>query len=88
VKPYPSLRLARCIQEGPVGGGPQIPLYEIELRYPEREAVVLSEVPLEQGKTVQLAGRTWYVFDALPPDAEHDRTRFLCRLQDERLARR
>jgi hypothetical protein len=50
--------------------------------------VVLSEVPLEPGKTVQLAGRTWYVFDALEPDAEHARRRFLCRLEDERLAGR
>jgi hypothetical protein len=72
----------------PVSGGPQIPLYKIELRYPEREAVVLSEVPLEPGKTVQLAGRTWYVFDALAPDDEHERTRFLCRLEERRLAGR
>jgi hypothetical protein len=72
----------------PVSGGPQIPLYEIELRYPERETVVLSEVPLETGKTVELAGRTWYVFDALSPDAEHERTRLLCRLEDQRLAGR
>jgi hypothetical protein len=71
-----------------VRGGPQIPLYEIELRYPEREALVLSEIPLEPGKTVQLAGRTWYVFDAVPPRDDGDHTRFLCRLEDERLAGR
>jgi hypothetical protein len=71
-----------------VGGGAPIPLYEIELRYPDRDALVLSEIPLEPGKTVQLAGRTWYVFDALEPYPDRERVRFLCRLTDERLASR
>jgi hypothetical protein len=62
-----------------------IPLYEIELRYPDKDAVVLSEIPLETGKTVELAGRTWYVFDALEPYPDRDRVRFLCRLTDEQL---
>jgi hypothetical protein len=65
-----------------------IPLYEIELRYPDKDAVVLSEIPLETGKTVELAGRTWYVFDALEPYPDRDRVRFLCRLVDERLTGR
>jgi hypothetical protein len=68
--------------ESPSAEVPQIPLYEIELRYPERETLVLSEVPLEPGKTVQLAGRTWYVSAALEPDEEHDHVRFLCRLEE------
>jgi hypothetical protein len=35
---------------------------------------------------VQLAGRTWFVFDALAPGEGHEHIRFLCRLEDERLA--
>jgi hypothetical protein len=50
--------------------------------------VVLSEVPLERGKTVELAGRRWHVFDAVAPDAEHEHMRFLCRLAGDRLAGR
>jgi hypothetical protein len=49
---------------------------------------VLSEIPLEPGKTVELAGRTWYVFDALEPYPDRARVRFLCRLTEERLAAR
>ncbi len=48
----------------------------------------MSEVPLEPGKMVELAGRTWYVFDSLEPYTHSARVRFLCRLADEPLAGR
>jgi hypothetical protein len=44
---------------------------------------VLSEIPLETGKTVELAGRTWFVFDSLAPYTDRERIRFVCRLTDE-----
>jgi hypothetical protein len=72
------------LQHG-AGGGAQIPLYEIELRYPDRDALVLSEIPLEPGKTVELAGRTWFVFDSLAPYTDRNRIRFVCRLTDEQV---
>ncbi|MGH3135181.1 MAG: hypothetical protein ACRDPV_01640 [Gaiellaceae bacterium] len=61
-----------------------MPLYEIVLRYPEREKVVLSEIPLQTGKTVEIAGRHWLVFDSLAPSSEGNRVRFVCRPTDER----
>jgi hypothetical protein len=57
-------------------------LYEITLRYPDREAVVLSEIPLEPGRTFELAGRRWFVFQSEPPDRDNSRVPFLCRLAD------
>jgi len=53
------------------------------LRYPDRDALVLSEIPLETGKIVELAGRTWFVFDSVEPNPDRPRTRFVCRLTDE-----
>jgi hypothetical protein len=44
---------------------------------------VLSEIPLDTGKTVELAGRVWYVFDSMEPYVDRERVRFLCRLADE-----
>jgi hypothetical protein len=44
---------------------------------------VLSEIPLETGKVVELAGRTWFVFDSVEPYPDRSRTRFVCRLTDE-----
>ena len=49
---------------------------------------MLSEIPLEPGKTVQLAGRTWFVFDSLSPYADRERIRFVCRLTDEHVPNR
>jgi len=43
---------------------------------------VLSEIPLETGKTVELAGRTWFVFDSHSPYPDRERIRFVCRPTD------
>ena len=75
--------LGRLISTGARARRHRIPLYEILLRYPDRDTVVLSETPLQPGRTVQLAGRKWYVFDSESPYRHRDRTRFLCRLADE-----
>ena len=61
-----------------------MPLYEIVLRYPERDKVVLSEIPLQTGKTVEIAGRHRLVFDSLAPSSDGNRVRFVCRPTDER----
>jgi hypothetical protein len=60
-----------------------MPLYEIVLRYPERDKVVLSETPLQTGKTVEIAGRRWLVFDSFVPSPDANRVRFVCRPTDE-----
>jgi hypothetical protein len=61
---------------------PPAVLYEIVLRYPDRDRVVVSETPLEQGMTVELAGRTWIVVEVVrrPIPAP---LRFICSMDDE-----
>jgi hypothetical protein len=59
-------------------------VYEIVLRYPDRERVVVSETPLEPGRTVDLAGRTWMVLELVRPAEPPPRIRFICALKDER----
>jgi hypothetical protein len=46
---------------------------------------VLSEIPLEPGQTVELAGRMWFVLDSLAPYTDRNRIRFVCRLTDEQV---
>jgi hypothetical protein len=58
-------------------------VFEIVLRYPDRERVVFSETPLEPGMTVELAGRTWMVLEAVRPRWGGGRVRFLCEPQDD-----
>jgi hypothetical protein len=57
-------------------------LYEIVLRYPDRERVVVSETPLERGMTVELAGRTWVVLERIRATGGR-RVRFICGIREE-----
>jgi hypothetical protein len=56
-------------------------VYEIALRYPDRERVVLSQTPLDVGATVQLAGRRWIVLESV--GGENGRVRFICGLVED-----
>jgi hypothetical protein len=58
-------------------------LYEIVLRYPDRERVVVSETPLERGMTVKLAGRTWVVLERIRATHGQRRIRFICGMHDD-----
>ena len=60
-----------------------MPLYEIVLRYPGKDKVVLSETPLPTGEAVEIAGRRWLVFDSFASSPEANRVRFVCRPTDE-----
>jgi hypothetical protein len=62
-------------------------LYEIVLRYPDREHVVLSETPLEEGTTVELAGRTWIVLESVRPAHDRRRIRFICGVPEDASSR-
>jgi hypothetical protein len=53
-------------------------LFEIVLRYPDRERIVYSETPLQPGTTVELAGRKWVVLRKLRSGRAGVRARFVC----------
>lgn len=58
-------------------------MYEIVLRYPDRERVVVSETPLERGATVELAGRMWVVLERVSSARNPRRDRFICAMRED-----
>jgi hypothetical protein len=56
-------------------------LYEVVLRYPDRDEVRLTDAPLSTSSTVEIAGETWTVTLDREPTTDMAATpRFLCEL--------
>jgi hypothetical protein len=57
-----------------------MPLYELVLRYPDRDEVRLTDVPPDVGETLRIAGELWTVRLASDPSNARATKRFLFEL--------
>jgi hypothetical protein len=52
-------------------------VYEVVLRFEDREEVRLTDRPLEVGGNIRITGSEWLV-QRCEPRSEHDRARYIC----------
>lgn len=62
-------------------------LYEVVLRYSDRDEVRLTDRPLPEGEVVEIEGKTWHVALNREPAEIRATTRYLCQLTEEQRER-